>query len=273
MYNKLAILCSGGSLKNLNKLPKNIEYVILINYFWADDKNSSEDLWKNEIVYNFLKNKKIILFTREINGNIKDIINNLNIVEAWYSRWSYKLCNEYKWLKSKEHIYTRKKLRFSKQESYNVCGLQFKILPNKIFKYCKDELILYNLSYLMCEKTNFSDVSYKRFWLSTLGHAIDLSVNNYHTKDIYIIGWDCYEGGSLNKQIVGVDQDITWKGLQCRKQYINGIKSSLLNKVKTYSDVKFNLYTFANFNLPIVNTFEADKINYDLELFKNFKLH
>ena len=86
LSNDTAILCSGGSLKHLNLLEqKKIKYVILINYFWFSSSyggRSKEPLWKNKYVYNFLKDKEIILWTRDLDGDIKSLFENLNVIKC-----------------------------------------------------------------------------------------------------------------------------------------------------------------------------------------------
>lgn len=63
MNSKIIILGRGASLIKLKnfKNENNIDTIILINEFWDNPKNENNSYYKDEMIHNFIKDKKIIL--------------------------------------------------------------------------------------------------------------------------------------------------------------------------------------------------------------------
>ena len=265
---KVAILCSGGSLNKLNLLNEKIDYVILINYFWFDGSNNSNiPLWKT--IYEFLKGKKIILLTRDLNGITNEMFQNLNIIKIFKSQWSTSLLKKYKWLNNCEHL--KKKLRLTEKKKFIIANNKVaNILPDFLFNYCKEDLINWNKGYNEFERTNFTDINLKNWWLSTFGHSIDIAIKLLNSKNIYIFGWDNYEGGSLNDQKIAIKTDIIYKGIECRKQWVEGNKAVFINKVLNNADIKFNLYTYSKYN-NVPQHYEKN-LKYDINTIPNLNI-
>ena len=272
--NDTAILCSGGSLKHLNLLlDKKIKYVILINYFWNDPKNKykgsdKEPLWKNKFVYDFLKNKEIILWTREITGDIKSLFKNLNVIKCFYSRWSTTILDDYDWLNKYKGSYLIKKLRLTGEKYFTFGNRNFEIIPNKLLEYCKDDLIFFVENIAIFKKKGYSDSKYFKMWLSTTGHALDYALIYLNAKKIYLIGWDCYEGGSVNNQL---NVPIIFRGCDVRKEWVNGSKSCFLKKVKDNPKISFELITYMNFETKTPSQYE-DNEYHNLDELTNLKI-
>ena len=267
----IAILCCGGSLKYLNKIINNkIDYVILINYFWHDGYNNSKSpLWKNKYVFNFLKDKKIILWTREIKGDIKSLIDNLNVVKCYYSKWSNTLLDDYKWLNNYKDPYLIKKLRLTKKKKWKVGNKIFELIPNDLFKDCIEDLCFFVENIRILEKTKNKNEF--KMWLSTFGHVIDYSIKYLRADKIYIVGWDLYQGGSLNEQKIGVKNDIIFRGINVNEQWLNCSISCFMKKVMNNPKINFEMLTYINFNDKIPSQYDKNEYH-DLNSFKNLKV-
>jgi hypothetical protein len=273
----VAILCCGGSLKYLDLLKNDkIDYVILVNYFWSSsniNNNSREPLWKKKCVYEFLKNKKIILWTRDLDGDIKSLIDNLNVIKCYYSIWSTSLLNDYKWINNYKDPYLIKKLRLTSKSRWSSNGKVFEVIPNKLFEHCAEDIIFFVESVKEFEKTNYKDNTKFKMWLSTFGHAMDYSIVYLNPKKIYIVGWDLYEGGSINNQhqYANIKDPIIFRGCNIRDEWINGSKSCLLKKIKNNPTIDFELLTYINFEENIPSQYTKGE-NHNLNSLKNLKI-
>lgn len=90
--NSIIILGRGQSLEKLEDFSKNINTIILINSFW-DTPQSVTPYYKNPIIHNFIKNKKIIIIMSPC-CNIKYIdkfIKKYKVIKIYKTNFSKKI--------------------------------------------------------------------------------------------------------------------------------------------------------------------------------------
>ena len=88
-YDKIAILGRGESLKRLPELKETIDTIILVNSFW-DTPQVDIAYYKDPLIHNFLKDKKIILvLTTCCNiSKINTFINKYNVINIYKTNFS-----------------------------------------------------------------------------------------------------------------------------------------------------------------------------------------
>ena len=103
----IVILGRGESLKRLPELKEQVDTVILVNCFW-DCSHVSKAYYKDPLIHNFIKDKKIILFATpcEDFSNVQPFLKKYNVIAKFKTQFS-------------------KKIRIGKNEL-------FKILPDEI---------------------------------------------------------------------------------------------------------------------------------------------
>ena len=88
--NKIAILGRGESLKRLSEIKQDdIDTVILVNCFW-DSKEVDVSYYKDPLIHNFIKDKKIILVMTaccEVN-RISNFISKYNVISIFKTSFS-----------------------------------------------------------------------------------------------------------------------------------------------------------------------------------------
>ena len=92
--NKIVILGRGISLKRLKELDEcdNIDSIILVNEFW-DCPYINNSYYKDPLIYNFIKNKKIILITTPAcdYSNIQPFLKSFNIINKYKTNFSKRI--------------------------------------------------------------------------------------------------------------------------------------------------------------------------------------
>lgn len=91
--NRIVILGRGVSLKRLNELNNDqIDTIILVNEFW-DCPYINNSYYKDPLVYDFIKNKKIILICSPICNfsNIKPFLKSFNIIGKYKTNFSKRI--------------------------------------------------------------------------------------------------------------------------------------------------------------------------------------
>ena len=204
---KVIILGRGMSLKRVNELP-NIKTVILCNLWW--ENGACKPYYKDEMLYNYLKDKEIILVTsplmRLTNSDLKGIRTVLNIKESYFNSFS----------------------KNSNHKRYYAPSHGFKPFPDEMIQYW--------------------DTLYTKFsHTGSLGTAMLLAIYYYKKTDIYLCGLDFYQYDyyiSNNFTKVGfkyVNDVNNQEHIQkCCQSYYN-----FFNYHKTHN---FSIYTLANYN-------------------------
>lgn len=89
--NKIIILGRGASLEKLKEFKNeyNIDTVILVNTFW-DSPQVPVAYYKDELIHNFIKDKKIILIMTPCcnTSNIKPFLENYNVINIYKTKFS-----------------------------------------------------------------------------------------------------------------------------------------------------------------------------------------
>ena len=90
--NTTVILGRGQSLEKLKDFSKDINTVILINSFW-DTPQSVTPYYKNPIIHNFIKNKKIIIIMSPLCNlsKINTFLKRYNVIKIYKTNFSKKI--------------------------------------------------------------------------------------------------------------------------------------------------------------------------------------
>ena len=90
--NTIVILGRGQSLEKLKYFSKDINTVILINSFW-DTPQSVTLYYKNPIIHNFIKNKKIIIIMSPLCNlsKINTFLKRYNVIKIYKTNFSKKI--------------------------------------------------------------------------------------------------------------------------------------------------------------------------------------
>ena len=197
--NSIIILGRGESLKKLSKFNENIDTVILVNEFW-DTPVCPISYYKDELIHNFIKDKKIIIIaTPCCNFEKIDIfIKKYNVIKIY-------------------------KTKFPHTVRIGIKKNQIDILPEKLIKHYQ------------FQKENFKNCG-------SLGVSILFAIYILNCNHIFIFGLDFYE------------YDYYLKNNHNYKAEVNKsttIKTHWEKFYEYYSDIKFYIYTLANFKYKI----------------------
>ena len=89
MDKKIVILGRGQSLERLNEFKEEIDTVILVNCFW-DSPQVDNAYYKDPLIHNFIKDKKIIIICTRCNNfsKINIFIEKYNVIKVYKTNFS-----------------------------------------------------------------------------------------------------------------------------------------------------------------------------------------
>lgn len=184
MNNSVVILGRGMSLKRIKEINNNIDTVILANCFW-DSPQIDVSYYKDPIIHNFIKDKKIYL--------VVTTCNNFRYINTFLKKYNVK-----KIYKTNFSRYNR----ISKQDS--ICSLMPESVLLKYIEFgnlkikTKGDAIPGTLSYAILLATE--ELKYNNIYIFG---------QDFYEKDYYLKNNHNYENESSQKEIIQFKKDIT----------------------------------------------------------------
>ena len=218
---EVTILGRGKSLEKLKNFKSESDIVILVNEFWKTDGNPC-DYYKELVIANFIKEKNIVLVGSPAMGSGHHLTHELelehNIISKFNTVWPSGSGTD--------------------REQSPVSG--WRSMPDE----CVED---YKFAHLSGELKQFDvdpNVWQKGIVRGSLAYGILLSVKYYNADKINIFGLDFYEIDYLVPQSYNYENE---------KKQVVSMKNDFTALLKFYQQIKFNVYTLANYNPDLEN--------------------